>query len=121
MTDRITQTVLAIVAMSLVACDRQKPIQFDSPYQAVLLDNGSVYFGKLAGLGTPYPVLTEVYYVQNAVNQQTKQQTNVLIQRGQEWHSPDRMILNANHIVFVEPVGKSSRVAALIDELKSKK
>jgi hypothetical protein len=99
----------------------KKPIQFAEAYQAVLLDNGAVYFGKLEGLGTPEPVLREVYYVQQGVNQQTKEVTSVLIRRGQEWHSPDRMILNARHIVFVEPVGKDSRVAKLIEELKSKK
>ena len=61
-----------------------------------------------------------VFYVQSGVNQQTKEVSNVLIRRGQEWHALDRMILNARHIVFVEPVGKDSRVAKLIEELRSK-
>jgi hypothetical protein len=88
-----------------------------TPYQAVLLTNGQVYFGKLAGLGTPFPVLSEVYYVQSGVNPQTKEQTNILLKRGKEWHAPDRMILNATHIMMVEPVQPDSKVAQLISQL----
>jgi hypothetical protein len=89
-------------------------VTMSSPYQAVLLSNGSAYFGKLEGLGTPFPVLTEVYYVQSVQDPQTKQVNNILVRRGKEWHSPDRMILNASMIVLVEPVSPSSRVAQLI-------
>jgi hypothetical protein len=83
-------------------------------YQAVLLTNGSVYFGQLEGLGSPYPVLHDVYYVQSNVNPETKAVTNLLVKRGKEWHGPDRMIINERSIVFVEPVGPDSKVAQLI-------
>lgn len=91
-------------------------VTMSTPYQAVLLSNGSAYFGKLKGLGTPFPVLTDVYYVQSRQDPQTKQVTNILVRRGKEWHAPDRMILNANMIVLVEPVNPSSRVAQLISQ-----
>ena len=91
-------------------------VTMSPPYQAVLLSNGSAYFGRLKGLGTPFPVLTEVYYVQSHEDPQTKQVTNILVRRGKEWHGPDRMILNANMIVLVEPVNPSSRVAQLISQ-----
>jgi len=87
-------------------------------YQAVLLTNGSVYFGHLEGLGSPYPVLHDVFYVQSNVNPETKAVTNVLVKRGKEWHGPDRMIINERSIVFVEPVGADSKVAQLISESK---
>jgi len=45
---------------------------------------------------------------------------NVLVKRGNELHGPDRMVLNANDIVFIEPVGPNSRVAQLIAEQKGK-
>jgi hypothetical protein len=86
-------------------------------YYAVLLTNNSVYFGKLEGLGTPFPVLTG-YYVQSGVNKETKAVSNVLIKRGREWHSPDRMIISEKSIVFVEPVGLDSKVAQLIGDSK---
>jgi hypothetical protein len=89
-----------------------------TPYHAVLLSNGSVYFGKLEGLGTPFPILTDVYYVQSNQNPETKAVTNVLVKRGKEWHGPDRMIINATSVVFVEPVGTDSKVATLISESK---
>lgn len=83
-------------------------------YYAVLLDNNSVYFGKLDALATDYAVLHDVFYVQSNVDQQTKAVSNVLIRRGKEWHGPDRMIINQKAIVFIEPVGTDSRVAQLI-------
>ena len=42
-----------------------------------------------------------------------------LVKRGKEWHSPDRMILNANMIVLIEPVSPGSRVAQLIAEARN--
>ncbi len=95
-------------------------VDLTTPYQAVLLSNGAAYFGKLEGLGTPYPILREVYYVQSRQNPETKQVMNMLVKRGNELHGPDRMILNANDIVFIEPVNPSSRVAQLIAEQKAK-
>jgi hypothetical protein len=91
-------------------------VTFSTPYQAILLSNGSVYYGKLQGYGTSHPVLNEVYYIVTSTNPETKQPTNVLVRRGKELHSPDRMYLNASQIVFVEPVGTHSRVAELINE-----
>jgi len=38
-----------------------------SKYYAVLLNNNSVYFGRLEGLGSEFPVLRDVYYVQSNV------------------------------------------------------
>jgi hypothetical protein len=99
----------------------QSSIAMTTPYQAVLLSNGSAYFGRLEGLGTPYPVLREVYYVQSRPGQDPKQPVNVLVKRGKEWHAPDRMILNAAMIVFVEPVNPGSRVSQLIAEAAASK
>jgi hypothetical protein len=89
-------------------------------YQAVLLDNNQVYYGKLAGLGTPFPVMTDVFYFQAAVNPQTKQQSNVLVKRGNEGHGPEKTVLNAQHILMVEPVTPGSPVANLINQANRK-
>lgn len=72
---------------------------------------------KIEGLGTAFPTLTDVYYVEHQVNQQTKEVKNILVRRGNEWHAPDRTVLNARHIVLVEPVSFGSKVAELIAEL----
>ena len=89
---------------------------FLTSYQAVLLSNGSVYYGKLSGYGTRNPLLTDVFYILSKTNPDTKQVTNVLVKRGKELHGPDRMYLNSRQIIFVEPVGNDSTVAKLINE-----
>jgi hypothetical protein len=106
------------IALALWTTRSASTVKFDTPYQAVLLDNNQVYYGKVQGVGTPFPVLTDVYYVQQQVNQQTKEVKNILIRRGTEWHAPDRMVINANHIILVEPVSPTSKVAQLIADSK---
>ena len=110
-----------MVALAVIAAgwmvSHPGAVSFDQTYQAVLLSNGQVYFGRLEGYGTETPVLREVYYVQSGLNDQ-KQPTNILLRRGKEWHGPDRMYLNPRQIIMVEPVGSTSRVYELIKDLK---
>jgi uncharacterized protein YpmB len=96
----------------------RSPVKFDTPYQAVLLTSGSAYFGKLEGFGTSRPVLKEVYYVVTQTNPETKQTSNILVKRGKELHEPDRMYLNPNQIIAVEPVGPNSQIAQQIVKLQ---
>lgn len=107
--------VVIVAAFMFVRDTRPGPaVVFTTPYQAVMLMNGSAYFGKLEGYGTPRPVLTDVYYIVTQTNPETKQSTNVLVKRGKELHEPDRMYLSPNQILCVEPVGEKSKVAQLI-------
>ena len=92
------------------------PIKFSTEYQAVFLDNGQVYFGKLENPESTYPLLRNVFYVQNQVNQETKQTVSLLVKRGKEWHEPDVMYLNQRHVVMVEPVTPNSRLGQLIKQ-----
>ena len=46
-------------------------------------------------------------------------QSNVLVKRGSEWHTPDRMAINVDHIVFTEPVSAGSQLEKLIKQQKS--
>lgn len=91
-----------------------------SGYHAVFLENNLVVIGQLSGYGGHHPVLKDVFYVRQNVNPETKAVANVLVRRGGEWHGPDRMVINADHILFIEPVAKGSRVDQLIQEVKSK-
>lgn len=92
------------------------PPTFDTTYQAVLLDNGLSYYGKLSRLNTPYPLMTDVYYIVRNVDPKTKQVSFKLVKRGNELHAPTETYLNAKHIVMIEPVGANSQVARLIAE-----
>lgn len=95
---------------------RNTSIKFSTSYQAVLLNNGTVYYGKLQGYGTANPVLTDSFYVVTRTDPNTKAVSNVLVKRGKELHGPDRMYLNPTAIVFVETVGSGSKVAQLITQ-----
>jgi len=108
--------IAVIVAALLFVKDTRSgpPVVFNTPYQAVLLTNGTAYFGRLEGYGTPRPVLKEVYYIVSQTNPETKQTNNVLVRRGKELHEPGDMHLNPNQILCVEAVGPNSKVAQLI-------
>lgn len=93
----------------------------ESDFRAVLMSNNMVLFGKLHGLGTPFPVLTDVYYVQTVEDSTSKKPTTVLVKRGKEWHAPDRTVLNASQIVLIEPVTSGSKVMELIASQEGKK
>jgi len=111
--------VLLLLGAGCSTTDKAQPntaVAFSTPYQAVVLINNSVYYGKLSGWGTANPVLTDVFYIVSKTNPDTKQVSNVLIKRGKELHGPDRMYLNPNQIILVEPVGPDSKVAQLISE-----
>jgi hypothetical protein len=110
--------VIAAAAWHLIDHWRDSSTQFPTPYQAVLLSNGSVYFGHLQGYGGRQPLMTEVYYVVTQTNPDTKQTNNILVKRGKEPHEPDRMYLNPSQIILVEPVGTNSKVAQLIAQAK---
>jgi hypothetical protein len=105
-----------MAALLLCGCGGAAAPSFDTPYQAVFMANGQVFFGKLSGLGSEHPRLDDVFYVQQQVNPEAKQATSVLIRRGREWHGPAYMVLNARSILLIEPVGTDSKVAQLIAE-----
>jgi hypothetical protein len=113
---------LAGAASIISACGTSdQRLTFNTEYQAVFLDNGQVFFGKLENAGSGYPLLRDVFYLQTQVDPATKQPKNVLVKRGSEWHKPDLMYVNAKHILIIEPVGGDSRVAQLIKETKTQR
>ena len=94
---------------------------FTTEFQAVFLDNGQAFFGKLENPDSSYPLLKEVFYIQRQVNPNNKDEVkNILIKRGSEWHGPDKMYINSSHIVLIEPVSASSQVAKLMKEAQAK-
>jgi small nuclear ribonucleoprotein (snRNP)-like protein len=122
---KMTGAFTAVIAISLAvlvavfvyqnALARAVP-ELTTPYHAVALTNGQVYFGRIESLDGTYTVLRDVFYIQSRVNSETKQVSNLLVKRGGEWHGPDRMIVNKQHVVLIEPVKDDSQVAKLIAE-----
>jgi hypothetical protein len=107
-----------LAAFALFKLPEYRQPRLTTEYQLVLLTSGQTYFGKLEKLGTPYPVLQDVFYIQSQADPNTKLVKNNLIKRGKEWHQPDLMLLDARQIVLIEPVKPTSTVAKLIKEYK---
>ncbi len=114
--------LIFILAIALISGCKDKPkIVLTTEYQAVFMDNGQAFFGKLENADSHYPLLKDVFYIQQQVNKVTKEVKSILIKRGNEWHGPDRMYINSKHIVLIEPISPNSKVAQLIKEAKAKK
>ena len=115
----IVAGVLVILAAGWHLVDHyrsSRQVQFSTPYQAVQLTSGALFFGQLHGYGGPNPTLTDVYFVVSQTNPDTKQVNNVLVKRTKEAHAPEIMYLNPNAVLFVEPVGQNSKVSQLISQ-----
>jgi hypothetical protein len=118
----IITILLAVQTLRTGAAVSDK-LEFHTPYQAVLLNNGLAYFGKVESQDSKFLTLSDVYYIRSGTNQGSAAKSppqNVLVKRGKEWHEPDRMTINLQSIVFIEPVSATSQVAKLIDQSKSK-
>ncbi len=98
-----------------------EPLAIDSgEYQAVFLDNGQVYFGKLEKTRELFYTLTDVFYLQS--NVAVEQASNLsLTKLGSEAHGPeDWMQINTEHILFIEDMKNDSKVVQAIQDYKSK-
>ncbi|MET0852490.1 MAG: hypothetical protein ABW020_15235 [Candidatus Rokuibacteriota bacterium] len=85
-------------------------------YQAVTLTSGQVFVGRLEKLDSAFPILSDFYTLQSKPGEGGKA-VEALVQRGAD--EPDTLLLNADHILFVEPVRSGSRLGKLIEEAKS--
>jgi hypothetical protein len=88
--------------------DKEHKYVDEDKYQAVFLNGGQVYFGKIVDLNNGYMSLAEIYYLtpNQAVQSDDKSaaQNNFTIKKlGCELHRPqDVMIINHDQIIFWE-------------------
>jgi len=88
----------------------------------VLLTNNQVYYGRLEASDRGSIALSHVFYVQVTADEKTGERTNKLVERRtNDWHSPTRMTIPTDKIVFVEEVGADSQVANLIAQSESRR
>jgi hypothetical protein len=98
----------------------------NAAYQAVFLNNGQVYFGKLSGADEAYASLKDVYYLQVAPAQSGGAQSGQLpsssinlVKLGSELHGPtDAMRINRMNILFIEDLKPDSKVVQAIGDMK---
>jgi hypothetical protein len=89
-------------------------------YQAVFLNNGQVYFGKLHDYYGTRPYMTDVYYFQasgQTGSNAAAQSDQLLVKMGQEIHAPEnKLILNKDAILFVENLTDGGKVTEAINK-----
>jgi len=91
-------------------------------YQAVFLDNGQVYFGQFKMGKGEYATLTDVFYLQTGSVGLDQTSNLQLTKLGGEAHGPeDRMLINSDHILFIEDLKGESKIVQAIESYKSKK
>ncbi len=131
----VVAAVAVMVALSLSIFGGNKSLVKSDKYQAVFLDNGQVYFGKLSSVNKDYVRLTDIYYLQvqqqvqpvqrngnDSGNQNQPQAQISLAKLGNELHGPeDEMFILRSKIVFWENLKDDGQVVRAITDYKNGK
>jgi hypothetical protein len=117
----ILETCLFAILALLVVIAYQNFRRFHQPlttteYQAVMLTNGNVFYGRIDHLGSDYPVLRDVFRVRQDVRSATPRPGYMLVRRKDDITGADHMIIPASAIAYIEPVAGDSTVGRLIGQ-----
>jgi hypothetical protein len=121
---------ITILALSLVLLFRssnpnEAKYIVDNKYQAVFLNNGQVYFGKVTAMNSKYFSLQNVFYLNSTTNSSDKATTTTdtssnnftLVKLGCELHGPyDQMVINREQVTFWENLKDDGQVVKTINE-----
>jgi hypothetical protein len=121
-----TVLVVALLLSFVFSDNRKEESRFvDSDrMQAVFMNGGQVYFGKVTSLNKQYLTLRDIYYLQVRQQVQPGEKTppdNIqLTKLGCELHGPeDLMVINREQVIFWENLKEDGKVAKAIDQFKS--
>lgn len=128
-TRRFVSTLMAILLALLIAGLLWKAVSgVEKPqpdrYQAVFLDNGQVFFGKLKNTAGPYLKLEKSYYTQNqklpenaTEEQKAATSNNVsLVKFGKEVYGlDDTLMIRAEQVLFWQNLRTDSKVSKAMD------
>ena len=128
----ILTILIALLLLGLIAylVTSAKPLTSESKYiksneyQAVFLNNGQVYFGKIDTLNTRVVVIKDVFYIESQSGnsqQQTAANNNYTLRKlgSTELHAPeDSMIVNRDQVTFWENIKDSGKVVTAIKKYK---
>lgn len=116
----IVVLLIALVAVISFGNDNNQSKYVDNTkLQAVFLNTGQVYFGKISTLNDKYLVLNNIYYLQtsgSSTDATKAANTNVtLVKLGCELHEPyDRMVINSDQVTFWENLQDGGQVAKAV-------
>ncbi|MBI2415128.1 MAG: hypothetical protein HYV33_00505 [Candidatus Kerfeldbacteria bacterium] len=125
----VLAAVLAVIKLGLLTFYPRTIID-QSTYQAVALDNGQTFFGKLTKLNVDTYVLVDVYYLQTSnstptndpsdqtADATTEPKTDIkLVPLTSDLHQPyNHMIINVEHVVFWQNLRPESPVITAIEQ-----
>ncbi len=97
-----------------------------SKMQAVFLNSGQVYFGRIGSLNEQYLTVSDIYYlrvsqqVQPGQTQANNAQNDIsLVKLGCELHGPtDEMVINRDQVTFWENLKGDGQVAKAVADYK---
>lgn len=126
----LTIAAIAVAGIVVVLIARQMSDSSSDPltsnvsssrYQAVVLDDGNIYFGKLSSIGDGFYKLKHATYLRqkpvDAADKNAKAVPQVVRASEQLYQPDDTMLINRDRIARVENLSTSSRVADAIDRL----
>ncbi len=118
--------LVAALIFTIATTNRKQEKEFvdTSKFQAVFLEGGQVYFGKVRELNRDFVTLDNIYYLR--VNEQAQaegaeaqaaQQDISLAKLGCELHGPqDLMVINRSQVTFWENLKDDGQVVTAINE-----
>lgn len=112
--------VLAALSLFLLS-DEDDPFGGEvaaDEYQAVVLTNDRVYFGRLQGRRGEFFLLTDVYFLRDAAAEGAGDPVRQVVPLTAELHGPeDRMLIHESQLVLVENLAPGSAVLETIHDL----
>jgi hypothetical protein len=84
-----------------------------SPYSAVYLSTGDIYFGKFSHF--PSPHMTNVWYIQRGVDAKNQPQVGIAPFKSVFWGPIDEVNFNEKQIVLVTKLAADSQVVKAIE------
>jgi hypothetical protein len=120
-------TILALAIAVLLRSSNPNEGQYimNDKYQAVFLQNGQVYFGKVTSMTSKFYNLQNVFYLSSTSNSGSGSSTSTtstsnnytLVKLGCELHGPyDQMVINRDQVTFWENLKDTSTVVKTIKE-----
>ena len=112
--------LLVFVALTVFSSNKNDQQGFvdETKLQAVFLNTGQVYFGKISTLNNKYFVVKNIYYLQTSSTGAAAAASNTsvsLVKLGCELHEPfDQMVINASQVTFWENLQDNGQVAKAV-------
>jgi hypothetical protein len=117
-------SVIAYLAFFRPSITKQSEFVDKTKFQAVFLNGGQVYFGRITAVNSNYIKLNDIYYLR--VNQQVQPNGSTangdvqLVKLGCELHGPqDQMVINSEQVIFWENLKDDGQVVKAITKYVS--